>query len=154
MIFSTIATVVQGCVWSLKMLAWISTEICIQLCWLCLFSKAFLVFNFVVVLHGFCLFGVHVILLVSGAAAYPSHCLCLQPPCSSGKYSLAPWGNLVLLKNCRAFGSGPTNPFIQIPNSTRSETLHSINWTITQERIGGTFLVLETEMQVLLPMWH
>lgn len=75
------------------------------------------------------------------------------PMGSSGKNSLAPWGNLVLLKNCRAFGSSPTNPFIQIPNSTRSETLHSTNCTIAQERIGGTFSVSETEMQVPLLTW-
>ena len=76
----------------------------------------------------------------------------------SGKCCFAPWGNFVPPKNYRAFGSGPPIPFIQIPNSTRSQTLHTINYTIAQqlgwERIGGTFSVLETETQVPLLTWH
>lgn len=82
MSFSTIATEVQGCVWSLKMLAWISMGICIDHCWFCFFSKVYSVFNFVVDLLGFCLFGMHVILLTCqvGAAAFSSHCLCMEFP--------------------------------------------------------------------------
>lgn len=80
---------------------------------------------------GFCLFGAHVILLTRwvGGPAFPlPPSLCME----------LPWGYLwkVLLctvrkfcssKNHRAFVSGPPIPFIQIPNSTRSQSLHTMN---------------------------
>lgn len=52
----------------------------------------------------------------------------------SGKCCFVPWGNFVPPKNCRAFGSGPPIPFIQIPNSARSVLCcgrqHSQDWVL------------------------
>lgn len=158
--FSTIATEVQ--VHVLKMPAWILAGLHIYPSSLCLFSKASSAANYGVVFAW--------VLPFWGACdpfGMSDRCSVLPSPtisawschgAFSGKCCFALWGSFVPPKTWRAFRSGSPIPFTQIPSSTRSSNLRTINYTIAQqlgwERIGETFSVWETEIQVPLLTCH